>query len=123
NPDELPTRLPGLDFTHVREDGSPGSAKTTAMWNPPLTDEALGARRSALAEAADVLAELVAGGARTICFMKSRRAVELMSRFAQGALEELGHPELVARIAPYRAGYTPQQRRELAQRLGHGDLL
>jgi DEAD/DEAH box helicase domain-containing protein len=123
NPEELATRLTGLDFTHISEDGSPGSAKTIAMWNPPLTDEALGARRSPLAEAADVLAELVAGGARTICFMKSRRAVELMSRFAQGALEKLGRPELASRIAPYRAGYTPQQRRELEQRLVNGDLL
>jgi DEAD/DEAH box helicase domain-containing protein len=124
NPVELAERLTGLeDWTHVARDGSPGASKTIAMWNPPLTDEALGARRSPLAEAADVLAELVAGGARTICFMKSRRAVELMARFTQGALEELGHPELAARIAPYRAGYTPQQRRELERRLVEGELL
>jgi DEAD/DEAH box helicase domain-containing protein len=124
NPVELAERLTGLrDFHHVEEDGSPGSSKTIAMWNPPLTDEALGARRSPLAEAADLLAELVAGGARTICFMKSRRAVELMARFAQGALEEQGHPELAARIAPYRAGYTPQQRRELERKLVQGELL
>ncbi len=124
NPVELAERLTGLeDWRLVDEDGSPGARKTVAMWNPPVTDEALGARRSVLAEAADVLAELVAAGARTICFMKSRRAVELMSRLAQGALEELGHPELAARIAPYRAGYTPQQRRELERRLVEGELL
>jgi DEAD/DEAH box helicase domain-containing protein len=124
NPVELAERLTGLDdWRHVAEDGSPGARRTIAMWNPPLTDEALGARRSVLAEAADLLAELVAGGARTICFMKSRRAVELMARFAKGALEELGHPELAARVAAYRAGYTPAQRRELERQLVEGELL
>jgi DEAD/DEAH box helicase domain-containing protein len=124
NPVELAERLTGLDeWTHVSEDGSPGARKTIAMWNPPLTDEALGARRSVLAEASDLLAELVSEGARTICFMKSRRAVELMARFAKSALEELGRPDLTDRIAAYRAGYTPQQRRELERRLVEGELL
>ena len=53
------------------------------MWNPPLTDEALGARRSALGEAAELLARLVRDGARTICFMKSRKGVELLSRLVK----------------------------------------
>jgi DEAD/DEAH box helicase domain-containing protein len=124
NPEELASRLTGLeDFTVVDRDGSPGSRRTIAMWNPPLTDEALQTRRSPLAEAADLLAELVAEGARTIVFMKSRKAVELMARFAQLALEDRGRAELAERIAPYRAGYTPQQRRELERRLVEGELL
>ena len=93
------------------------------MWNPPITDEKLGTRRSVLSEAADLLAELVVQGARTIVFMKSRKAVELMAKFTQLALEDLGHPKLAERIAPYRAGYTPQQRRELERRLVEGELL
>jgi len=124
NPGELAERLTGLSgVTVVERDGSPGARKTIAMWNPPVTDEQLAARRSALAEAADLLAELVTHGARTIVFMKSRKAVELMARFAQLALEDAGHPELAERIAPYRAGYTPQQRRELERRLVDGELL
>ena len=124
NPGELAERLTGLDdVTVVDRDGSPGAKKTIAMWNPPITDEVLATRRSALAEAADLLAELVSQGARTIVFMKSRKAVELMAKFAQLALEDLGRPELAERIAPYRAGYTPQQRRELERRLVDGELL
>ncbi len=120
NPEELAERLTGRrGFAVIDQDGSPGARKTVAMWNPPLTDEALGARRSVLAEAADIVAELVREGARTICFMKSRRAVELMSRFVRDGLS----PELAARVAPYRAGYTPQQRRELERRLVEGELL
>jgi DEAD/DEAH box helicase domain-containing protein len=124
NPEELAERLTGLtDFAVVDRDGSPGYHRTIAMWNPPVTDEALQTRRSALSESAELLAELVSQGARTIVFMKSRKAVELMARFAQEALEEMGHGHLADRIAPYRAGYTPQQRRELERRLVDGDLL
>src|SRR5215211_3187808 len=95
NPGELAERLTGLeDFTVVDRDGSPGHRRTIAMWNPPVTDEKLAIRRSSLAEAADLLAELVSEGARTIVFMRSRKAVELIARFAQPALGDLGRPEL-----------------------------
>ena len=124
NPAELAERLTGLeDFTVVDEDGSPGNHRTIAMWNPPITDEKLATRRSPLAEAADLLAELVSQGARTIVFMKSRKAVELMAKFATLALEDMGRGDLAERIAPYRAGYTAQQRRELEHRLVEGELL
>jgi DEAD/DEAH box helicase domain-containing protein len=124
NPDELAERLTGFeDFSVIDEDGSPGNHRTIAMWNPPIIDEKLATRRSALAEAADLLAELVAQGARTIVFMKSRKAVELMAKFATLALEDMGQGNFAQRIAPYRAGYTPQQRREIEHRLVEGDLL
>src|SRR3954471_18826625 len=124
NPGELATRLTGLeDITVIDRDGSPGFKRTIAMWNPPITDEATAARRSPLAEAADLLAELVIDGARTIVFMKSRKAVELMAHFAKNNLDSLGHPKLAERIAPYRAGYTAHQRRELEHKLQAGELL
>src|ERR687894_1185376 len=124
NPGELAERLTGLDdFSVIDRDGSPGGRRTIAMWNPPITDEKLATRRSALAEAADMLADLVTEGARTIVFMKSRKAVELMSRFAQLELSNRGRGDLADRIAPYRAGYTPQQRRELERQLLDGELL
>jgi DEAD/DEAH box helicase domain-containing protein len=120
NPVELAERLTGLeDVQLVDEDGSPSARRQIAMWNPPVVDEALQLRRSALGEAADLLAELVREGARTICFIKSRKAVELVARLVREALG----PELGERVAPYRAGYTPQQRRELEARLTNGDLL
>ena len=60
---------------------------------------------------------------RTICFLKSRRGVELIQRFARLRLEDAGRADLAERIAPYRAGYTPAQRREIERRLAEGDLL
>ncbi|CAN5786633.1 DEAD/DEAH box helicase [soil metagenome] len=123
NPVELAERLTGLDFQLVERDGSPAAERQVAMWNPPLVDDATGARASALSEAAGLLAQLVAREVRTICFLKSRRGVELIQRFARLRLEEEGRGDLADRIAPYRAGYTPWQRREIERRLAEGELL
>jgi DEAD/DEAH box helicase domain-containing protein len=123
NPLELAERLVGTDFELIDDDGAPRAGRELAMWNPPLIDKASGTRRSALSEAADLLAELVSQGVRTICFLKSRRGIELIQRFARENLERRGKPELAARIAPYRGGYTSQQRREIEDRLSRGDLL
>jgi DEAD/DEAH box helicase domain-containing protein len=123
NPLELAERLTGLqDVRLIDEDGSPAPQRRIAVWNPPLTDEALGTRRSALGEAAELLARLVRDGARAICFMKSRKGVEVLSRLIKQALEASEEPALAELVAPYRAGYTPQQRRELEGRLTRGEL-
>ncbi len=122
NPVELAERLTGLeDVQLIERDCSPTPRRRIAMWNPPLTDEALGTRRSALAEAAELLARLARDGARTICFMKSRKGVEVLSRLVKQDLER-DDPALAERVQPYRAGYTPQQRRELERRLLGGEL-
>ncbi|HEY1458168.1 MAG TPA: DEAD/DEAH box helicase [Solirubrobacteraceae bacterium] len=122
NPVELAERLTGLEeFSLIENDGSPTPAREIAVWNPPLTDERLTTRRSALAEAAEMLAQLVRDGARVICFMKSRKGVELLSQLASADLAETD-PHLADLVVPYRAGYTPQQRRELEGRLMRGEL-
>ncbi|MGI8428604.1 MAG: DEAD/DEAH box helicase [Solirubrobacteraceae bacterium] len=120
NPVELARGLTGLtDFHLIDRDGAPAPERRVAIWNPPLLDERLGVRASALAEAAELFAGLISAGVRTICFMKSRKGVELILRHALDRLE----PELADRVAPYRAGYTPAQRREIERRLGAGELL
>jgi DEAD/DEAH box helicase domain-containing protein len=123
NPVGLAEELVGTPFELIDDDGAPRSGREIAMWNPPLIDKATGTRRSPLGEAADLLAELVSHGVRTICFLKSRRGIELIQRFAGESLQARGKPDLAARIAPYRGGYTPQQRREIEARLAAGELL
>jgi DEAD/DEAH box helicase domain-containing protein len=68
-----------------------------------------------------VLARLVREGARCICFMKSRKGVELLAKMVTEDLVRTD-PDLAERVAPYRAGYTPQQRRALEARLTSGEL-
>ncbi len=122
NPVELAERLTGLEqIALIDADGSPAPGRRIAVWNPPLTDEALGTRRSALGEGAELLARLVREGARTICFIKSRKGVELLSKLVREDLSQ-SDPALAELVVPYRAGYTPQQRRELEGRLARGEL-
>jgi DEAD/DEAH box helicase domain-containing protein len=123
NPTELAERLTGTGFRLIDDDGAPWAGREIAIWNPPLIDEAAGTRRSALSEAADLLVDLVSHGVRTICFLRSRRGIELIQRFARDRLAAEGKSELAERIAPYRAGYTPQQRRQIEAELAAGELL
>jgi DEAD/DEAH box helicase domain-containing protein len=117
NPGELATRLLGIETTVIGDDAAPRAERTIALWNPPLTDEELGLRASALGEASKLMADLVERGLRTLCFAKSRRAAELIHRFTA---DRLGDD---SRLSPYRGGYTPQQRREIERRLLEGELL
>ena len=123
NPAELAERLTGHDHVAlIDRDGAPAPQRRIAVWNPPLTDRASGARASALAEAAEMISNLVLGGARTICFMKSRKGVEVLSRLITDSVASTDR-ELAGKVAAYRAGYTAQQRRELEGRLTRGELL
>ncbi|MFT4049333.1 MAG: DEAD/DEAH box helicase [Solirubrobacterales bacterium] len=120
NPLQLAERLSGEKFALVDRDSGPRADREIVIWNTPLTDEQAGTRGSALSEAATMLARMVRADLRTIVFMKSRRGVELIHRFAGDLLAD--RPDLAEAIAPYRAGYTAQQRREIEQRLMRGDL-
>ncbi len=119
NPGELARSLTGVDATVIGDDGAPRAERTIALWNPPLTDVELGLRASALGEASRLMAGLVERGLRTLCFAKSRAAAELIHRFTAERLDA----ELAERLSPYRAGYTPAQRRDIERRLVAGELL
>ena len=123
NPVELAERLTGCDVALVDRDGAPHHERQIAMWNPPLLDESTGVRASPLAEAAELVADLVERDVRTICFLRSRRGIELILKFTRLRLEERGRADLAERVSPYRAGYTPAQRREIEARLAAGELL
>jgi DEAD/DEAH box helicase domain-containing protein len=119
NPGELVGSLLGLEATVIGDDAAPRAARAIAFWNPPVIDEQLQLRASALGEASRLLGDLVQRGLRTICFAKSRKSAELIHRFAS---ERVG-AKLAERLSPYRAGYTPTQRREIERRLVEGELL
>ncbi|WP_277681423.1 DEAD/DEAH box helicase [Saccharomonospora azurea] len=126
-PAEFAGRLLGADCVAVTDDASPHGARTVALWEPPLLGELAGendapVRRSAGAEAARILAELVIEGARTLAFVRSRRGAELTALGAQRILAEVA-PGLADKVAAYRAGYLPEERRALESALLDGELL
>ncbi|PRX50546.1 DEAD/DEAH box helicase domain-containing protein [Prauserella shujinwangii] len=126
-PAEFAGRLAGVDCVPVVEDGSPRGARTVALWEPPLLDEFTGengapVRRSAGAETARILAELVIEGARTLAFVRSRRGAELTALGAKRILADVDR-QLEKAVAAYRAGFLPEERRALEQALMAGELL
>ncbi|MBC7373311.1 MAG: DEAD/DEAH box helicase [Frankiales bacterium] len=127
DPERSASRLVGLPVAAVTDDASPRGTTEFALWEPPLMPSYAGehgapVRRSATAETGDLLADLVVEGARTIAFVRSRRGAESVSLSARRALGEAA-PALVTRVAAYRAGYLPEERRELEGRLQSGELL
>ncbi len=119
NPAELANRLTGLPFAEVTVDASPRGEKRFVLWNPPLVDRELGLRRSAVSETSWLLRELVESGTRTIAFCRTRRSAELVAEFARRELD----PPLKPRVKTYRAGYLPEERRDLERALASGALL
>jgi len=119
NAGELAHSLTGVPVTVVDVDTSPRPERDIALWNPALLDPELGLRASTLGEASLLMAALVSRGLRTICFAKSRKAAELIHRFTSDRVDAA----TAKRLAPYRAGYTREQRREIERRLVEGELL
>jgi DEAD/DEAH box helicase domain-containing protein len=119
NPGEHATNLTGLDVTEVVRDGSPRPPVAFALWEPPLTDESTGTRRSTLAEAADLLAGIVLRGPSTLTFVKSRKGAELVASQAKRLLAQDG---MADRVMAYRAGYLAEERRAVERGLIDGTL-
>ena len=122
NPAEHFELLTGLPARVVTDDGSPHGPRTFALWNPPFVDRTKKARRSANSEASDLFITLVGQGVRTIAFTRARVVAELLLRYAREGLRKVS-PDLVERVAAYRAGYLPEERRRIERELFGGRLL
>jgi DEAD/DEAH box helicase domain-containing protein len=126
NPAEHASRLTGLDVMAVSHDDAPRGEVALALWEPRFTSYAgeNGAplRRAASSESADLLADLVSEGVRTLAFVRSHRAAEHVAATTAGLLAEID-PELPTRVASYRGGYLPEERRDIEQALRDGRLL
>jgi len=122
NPQELVSEMTGSDVAVVDDDGSPHGPKDFVFWNPPMLDHKSGVRRSAHSEATALFTELVQSNIRSIAFTKSRRVAEVLLVYARDALRKVD-PALPDRIRAYRAGYRPEDRREIERMLFNGQLL
>lgn len=126
SPGATAAELIGRPVEEVTDDGSPQGARTVALWEPALRTDLVGengapVRRSAGAEAARVMADLIAEGAQTLTFVRSRRAAELTALGAQARLADTA-PELSGKVASYRAGYLAEDRTALERALAEGRL-
>ena len=122
NPGQHAERLTGQAVRVVDDDGAPQGPRHVALWNPPYLDAAHTTLRSPNSEATHLLIALVQAGLRSIVFTQARRVAELILRYARQALEP-HDPSLARRIKAYRAGYRPEERRQIEQELFGGELL
>jgi DEAD/DEAH box helicase domain-containing protein len=128
DPGTSAARLTGLPVHPISDDASPRGGMVFGLWEPPLlpgVSEVLDAapiRRSASMETADLLADAVSHGVRTLAFVRSRRGVEVVASAARRALAEAA-PDLAGRVAAYRGGYLREERRDLERRLLDGSLI
>ncbi|WIM86398.1 DEAD/DEAH box helicase [Candidatus Mycobacterium wuenschmannii] len=125
-PGATAAELIGQPVEEVTDDGSPQGARTVALWEPALRADLTGengapVRRSAGSEAARLMADLIAEGARTLTFVRSRRGAELTALATRARLEDIA-PQLAETVASYRAGYLPEDRNALEQALLDGQL-
>ena len=110
----------------VSADGAPRAPLTFALWEPPLTggrgEAGAPVRRAATAEAAQLLADLVRCDVAALAFVRSRRGAESVALSARRHLADAGRPELGDRVAAYRSGYLPAERRALEDALRAGEI-
>ncbi|MGK4908687.1 DEAD/DEAH box helicase [Streptomyces albus] len=97
-PGEGAARLTGIRPVEITEDTSPRGETVFALWEPPLTEyegeRGAPVRRTATAEAAELLTDLALDGVRTVAFVRSRRGAELISLIAQDRLAGIPAPRI-----------------------------
>ena len=122
NPGELAGALCGLEVQQIVDDASPRAERVLACWQRPLLDAHSGVRASANIETAELMTRFVRSGHQTLAFTRSRRGAEVVAQYARRRLAAIA-PELADRVAAYRAGYLPEERRALEVDLSSGRLL
>lgn len=113
NPGELARQLSGREVTEVTESGAPRGGRHFLFLNPALTMADSPAQVAIL-----LLKAALARGLRTIVYTQSRRMTELIALWAA---ERSG--QYRGRISAYRAGFLPEERRDIEARMASGELL
>ena len=126
DPADCARLLTGRRAEAVTENAAPRGPVTFALWEPPLTrahgEADAPVRRSATAEAATLLADLVAEQVPVLAFTRSRRGAEGVALAARRALREAGAAAESERVAAYRSGYLHDDRRALEEALRTGAI-
>ncbi len=109
NPEELGKKLIQEDVLTITESGSLQPKKHVLLLNP---------WDSAAYTASQMLESALKRELRTIVYTQSRKMTELITLWTQPRLGELA-----SKLSSYRAGFLPEERREIEERLANGELL
>ena len=109
NPEELGTALIGRPVHAVTESGAPRGKRHVVFIDP---------EESPASAAIQLLQAALARNLRTIVYCRSRRMTELVGMWAGSRAGRWS-----SRISAYRAGFLPEERREIESRMASGELL
>ncbi|KAF8556873.1 P-loop containing nucleoside triphosphate hydrolase protein [Imleria badia] len=126
NPAHHMKRLFGIEeVAEVTEDGAPSGIKDYIVWDPPFVDNQaprLG-RAGSISEATGLMRFLMKRGIRVILFCKIRKACELAMKTLRADLSAEGRLDVLAKVMPYRGGYSQEDRRRIEHEAFSGHLL
>ncbi len=108
NPGEFVSTLIGREVAVVDRSGAPSSERHFLFLNPVLSPNTVAAR---------LFVEALRAGLKTIVFTRARKITELITTWV---LQQ--EPRLKDRISSYRAGFLPEERREIEAKLFSGRM-
>ena len=108
NPREISQMLTGVDFECVDYSGAPSGKKNFLFLNPEKNPHSAATR---------LFIKSLRAGLKTIAFTRARKVTELMDRWVKEQAPELGDT-----VSSYRAGFLPEERRDIEARLSSGEL-
>ncbi|MGD8710382.1 MAG: DEAD/DEAH box helicase, partial [Ectothiorhodospiraceae bacterium] len=120
NPAELASQLVGDDVEAITESGAPAGEKNLLLWNPPVINADLGIRASARSQSTRIARMAVRGGLKTIIFSRTRLMVEVLTKYLKDVFDS--DPRKPTRVAAYRGGYLPTERRRTERALRAGGV-
>lgn len=106
--DAFAQSLTGEPFHWIHETGAPREGRHLMLLRP---------ESSPYTTALRLFVALLQAGLKTIVFTKARRITELLYSWLRR-----GEPELARRVASYRSGFLPEERRKIERRLFDGEL-
>jgi len=117
NPKEFVENLLEEKISLVNENFSPYGEKSIIFYNPPIENEKLGIRKSALQETMKVSHDFAEKNIQTLVFEISRKSVEKSLKLFNEIFRD-------KRIKPqaYRSGYLAQDRRNIESQLRTGEI-
>ena len=127
NPVELTQALISrVGVSLIDKSTSPSGTRTFVVLNPRVVDPTTGVRRNHLKVTRGVTARVAQSGAATLAFCRTRKAVELLTRYvredaakidrdrfgvARGPVDQEAMRRAEKAIRGYRGGYLPEHRR------------
>ncbi len=120
NPGELASGLLGEPVAVIDQSGAPAGEKHLLFWNPPMINPDLGLRASARSQTTRIARSAIKAGLKTIVFANTRLMVEVLTKYLKDVFDS--DPRQAPRVAAYRGGYLPTERRDTATRLRGGEL-